>query len=143
MNSTYTPCPIFLARPLSGALLFANEASDARDHCANERTFLAWLRLSIYLAVVSSAILVSFHLRGPPPPAHHSIERRAAVPLGVVFWALSLACLASGFAIYVRTVTLYGRKAALVQSGWRTQAVFVVVAAVIVGCCVFFLSTGQ
>src|SRR4051812_18286857 len=41
---------IFLSRPYCGALLFENSTSDARDHCANERTFLSWLRLSMYLA---------------------------------------------------------------------------------------------
>jgi hypothetical protein len=29
---------IFLARPLLGPLLFENNSSDARDHCANERS---------------------------------------------------------------------------------------------------------
>ncbi|KAL2009346.1 hypothetical protein VTN00DRAFT_7540 [Thermoascus crustaceus] len=129
--------PVFLSRPLSGALLFENEASDARDHCANERTFLSWLRLSIYLSIVSCAIIISFHLRTQPT----GIERRVAFPLGIVFWVMSLACLVSGFSIYVRTVTKYSKKAALVQSGWKTQVVFTVVATVIIGSCILFLST--
>ena len=29
---------VFLQRPLLGPLLFENESSDARDHCANERS---------------------------------------------------------------------------------------------------------
>ncbi|KAL1969158.1 hypothetical protein VTN77DRAFT_412 [Rasamsonia byssochlamydoides] len=129
--------PIFLARPLLGALIFENSASDARDHLANERTFLSWLRLSIYLAIVSSAIVVSFHLRTAPT----EIERRIALPLGIVLWCMSLACLASGFSIYVKTVTKYSRKAALVQSGWKTQVFYIIMATVIIGSCVLFLST--
>lgn len=54
---------------------------------------------------------------------------------------MSLACLASGFSIYVRTVTKYSKKAALVQSGWKTQVMFTVVATVIIGSCILFLST--
>jgi len=54
---------------------------------------------------------------------------------------MSLACLASGFSIYVRTVTKYSKKAALVQSGWKTQVVFTVVAVVIIGSCILFLTT--
>jgi uncharacterized membrane protein YidH (DUF202 family) len=131
--------PLFLARPLLGALIFENSASDARDHLANERTFLSWLRLSIYLAVVSSAIVVSFHLRSAPT----TLERRLALPLGLVFWCMSLACLVSGFSIYVTTVAKYGRKVALVQSGWKTQVFFTVIASVIVGSCVLFLSTNS
>lgn len=58
--------PAFSERPWLGALIFDNEASDARDHCANERTFLSWLRLSVYMAIVSVAIVLSFHLKSEP-----------------------------------------------------------------------------
>lgn len=64
-----------------------------------------------------------------------------ALPLGLVFWVLSLACLGSGFANYVRTVGMYSRRAALVQSGWKTQIMFTIVAVVILGSCVLFLVT--
>ncbi|KAE8551040.1 hypothetical protein TMatcc_009129 [Talaromyces marneffei ATCC 18224] len=136
-NESSSPNHIFLARPLLGPLLFENTASDARDHLANERTFLSWLRLSIYLAIVSSAILISFHLTSIPT----QLERSIALPLGIVFWCMSLACLASGFGLYVTTVKKYSRKAALVQSGWKTQAIFGVMATVIIGCCILFLVT--
>jgi len=73
------------------------------------------------MAVVSAAIVMSFHLKSQPT----SIERRIALPFGLLFWALSLACLANGFANYVKTVTKFGRRQALVQSGWKTQVVSV------------------
>ncbi|KAL2044507.1 hypothetical protein N7G274_003212 [Stereocaulon virgatum] len=127
----------FLFRPVFAPLLFPNESSDARDHCANERTFLSWLRLSIYMAVVSVAIVISFHLKSQPT----NIEKRIALPVGLIFWVLSLACLANGFANYVKTVTKYSRRQALVQSGWKTQVVFTIVACAIVAACILFLST--
>ncbi|KAJ5902981.1 hypothetical protein N7504_005364 [Penicillium tannophilum] len=130
---------ILCSPPIFGALLFENTSSDARDHCANERTFLSWLRLSMYLAVVSLAIIISFHFRQQPTV----LERRMALPLGIVFWVLSITCLANGFANYARTVMKYSRKAALVQSGWKTQVVFTVVGTVILGSCILFLSTDQ
>ena len=71
------------------------------------------------MAIVSVAIVISFHLKSQPT----SVEKRIALPVGLVFWLLSLACLASGFANYVKTVTKYSRRQALVQSGWKTQAV--------------------
>jgi hypothetical protein len=46
-----------------------------------------------------------------------------ALPLGVIFWALGVACLAVGFGNYVKTVTKYSRRMALVQTGWKTQVV--------------------
>ncbi|KAJ5097917.1 hypothetical protein N7532_004918 [Penicillium argentinense] len=130
---------ILFSRPLFGALLFENSTSDARDHCANERTFLSWLRLSMYLSIVSLAIIISFHFREQPS----ALERRMALPLGIIFWLLSLTCLINGFANYARTVIKYSRKAALVQSGWKTQLVFTVVGTVILGSCILFLSTDK
>ncbi|KAK8105997.1 hypothetical protein PG999_009356 [Apiospora kogelbergensis] len=79
----------FWSWPFLGPLLLDNESSDARDHCANERTFLSYLRLSIYMAIVSVAIVVSFHLRSQPT----ALELRIAKPLGIIFWILAFACL--------------------------------------------------
>lgn len=149
----------FFAWPFLGPLLFENQTSDARDHCANERTFLSYLRLSVYMAVVAVAIVLSFHLKSQPSPA----ELRMAKPLGLVFWGLSVACLLVGLGNYIRelssslpicphprlrflcflvlrdgvfmwtaltcefclleTVNKYSRKAAIVQSGIKTQLV--------------------
>ncbi|KAL4734747.1 hypothetical protein BDV11DRAFT_174502 [Aspergillus similis] len=128
---------IFLTRPYLGALLFENSASDARDHCANERTFLSWLRLSMYLGIVSVALIISFNFKAQPTP----LERRMALPMGIIFWVLSLVCLGNGLANYVRTVKKYSRKAALVQSGWKTQMTFIVVGGVILGSCIVLLVT--
>ncbi|KAK5625039.1 hypothetical protein RRF57_000755 [Xylaria bambusicola] len=110
----------FTAWPLFGPLLFENENSDARDHCANERTFLASLRLGVTMSVVAVAIAVSFHLRSAPS----ALEQRIAQPLGLVFWLLSVACLLAGLGNYIKTVNKYSRKVAIVQSGWRTQVCF-------------------
>ncbi|KAF2202729.1 hypothetical protein GQ43DRAFT_391503 [Delitschia confertaspora ATCC 74209] len=129
--------PVFLERPLLGTLLFENNASDARDHAANERTFLSWLRLSVYMAVVAVAIVINFHLRSEPT----DLERRTALPFGIIFWVLSVACLISGLANYIKTVTKFSTRAALVQAGWKTQIVFTVVATAIVAACVLLLST--
>jgi len=148
-----------LQRPFFAPVLFINNASDARDHCANERTFLSWLRLSIYLALVAMAIVISFRLKHQPTP----LEQRVSLPLGLIFWFVSLACLASGLAKYVKTVTQYSRRRALVQSGWKTEMastrffvhilsvalamlthvlrqIFTVVATTIVASCILFLT---
>ncbi len=71
------------------------------------------------MAIVSVAIVSSFHLRNQPT----KLERRVALPLGLIFWVSALACLASGFANYIKAVTKYSRRTAIVQSGWKTQAV--------------------
>ena len=129
------PVKLFLSKPYYAPLLFPNISSDARDHCANERTFLSWLRLAIYMAVVSVAILINFHLKHQPTKLEMSVSH----PLGLIFWILSLACLATGTGIYMRTVTQYAHRRALVQTGVKTQLVFGVVTAAIIAACGVFL----
>ncbi|EPS38075.1 hypothetical protein H072_8209 [Dactylellina haptotyla CBS 200.50] len=126
---------LFLARPLFGPLVFENNASDARDHCANERNFLSWLRLSSYLAVVSVAIMTTFHFSSEPT----ELEKRIAFPLGLLFWLLAMLSLICGTGNYLKTVMKYSRKVALVQTGWRTQALGSVVAGTVICCCILFL----
>ncbi|KAM7206809.1 protein of unknown function (DUF202) domain containing protein [Naviculisporaceae sp. PSN 640] len=125
----------FCLGPLFGPLLFDNETSDCRDHCANERTFLSYLRLSIYMAIVSVAIVLSFHLRRTATES----ELRMATPLGVIFLALSVSCLGVGLANYIETVNKYGRRTAIVQSGWKTQTVMAAIASCIIGSCITLL----
>ena len=93
----------------------------------------------MYLAIVSLAIIISFHFREQPS----GLERRMALPLGIIFWLLSLTCLANGFFNYARTVMKYSRKAALVQSGWKTQVVMIIIGTTILGSCILFLSTNR
>lgn len=135
LSNPKNPLDLFFSRPLYAPLLFPNVSSDARDHCANERTFLSWLRLAVYLAVVSVAILINFHLKHQPT----ALEERLSHPLGLIFFVLALACLASGFANYIRTIAKYARRQALVQTGAKTQMIFGVVATSIVAACAVFL----
>ncbi|CAJ2513695.1 Uu.00g018140.m01.CDS01 [Anthostomella pinea] len=125
----------FFTWPFLGPLLFENESSDARDHCANERTFLSYLRLSVYMAIIAIAIVLSFHLKSQPS----AVELRMAKPLGIVFWLLSVACLVAGFGNYIKTVNGYSRREAIVQTGWRTQSIMSLIALAIVGTCVILL----
>lgn len=101
------------------------------------------------MAIVSVAITVSFHIKGTPS----DLERRVAKPLGGIFWVLSVVTLVLGVGNYISkltlfwerlreslhgcwvsnyiffalffigTVNMYGKRAAIVQSGWRTQVV--------------------
>lgn len=127
----------FLHLPIFAPLLFNNKppSSNARDHCANERTFLSLLRLSVYLAVVSLAILTSYHLKHQPS----ELERKISIPLGVIFFVLSLASLAAGWMNYVRTVVRYAKKAAIVQRGALNELLFIIVGVAIIAACILML----
>lgn len=71
------------------------------------------------MSIVAVAIVISFHLKSKPTP----LELRMAKPLGIIFWVLSVACLCLGFGNYVKTVNKYSKRAAIVQTGWKTQSV--------------------
>jgi len=51
------------------------------------------------MCVVSVAIILSFQLKTEPSLA----ERRMAMPLGLLFWVLSLVCLGAGLSSYLKT----------------------------------------
>lgn len=98
------------------------------------------------MTVVSVAIVISFHLKSQPSRLELRMARESGAetflaalqfnesrmltrrfwclgPLGIIFWLLSLACLALGFGNYIKTVNKYSRRAAIVQTGWKTQSV--------------------
>jgi hypothetical protein len=71
------------------------------------------------MSIVAVAVLISFHLKAEASP----LEKRIALPFGLVFWCLAIACLAAGLNNYIKTVSRYSRRQALVQSGTGTQLV--------------------
>jgi hypothetical protein len=100
----------------------------------------------MYMAVVSVAIVLSFHLKNQPS----DVELQMARPLGMIFGALSWACLGLGLSNYISpsfagvpavtsgawpssfrwlltcravTVNKYSTGTAIVQAGWKTQVV--------------------
>jgi hypothetical protein len=107
------------------------------------------------MAIVSVAIVLSFHLKSEPSALGkrwttciefgvdrlYNAEKRFALPLGILFWLLAMACLISGLSNYINTISRFSSRQALVQSGWKTQVVFIVVSSAIVATCVLFLST--
>ncbi|KAI9488134.1 hypothetical protein BDB00DRAFT_773091 [Zychaea mexicana] len=67
----------------STSALLENKAAVARDHLANERTFLAWLRTSLSLVTVGVAITQLYNLN-PSNNAH------AGRSVGATFVILSI-----------------------------------------------------
>ena len=88
------------------------------------------------MAIFSVALVINFHLRQQSPKE----EKLASLPLGIVFFVLSFVCLINGLIHYLRTADRYGRRAALVQSGWKFQIVVGVVAAAIIVTCCFLIA---
>lgn len=87
------------------------------------------------MAVVAVAIVLSFR----PTDGLSKLELRMAKPLGAVFWLLSVSCLVLGLGNYIKTVNKYSRRAAIVQTGLKTQMFIFLVAFCIASTCVVLL----
>ncbi|ORX58930.1 hypothetical protein DM01DRAFT_1283107 [Hesseltinella vesiculosa] len=73
------PCTLYLE----------NKGSVARDHLANERTYLAWLRTSLALISVGVALTQLFRLENEESP--HQIQKANAGRLiGLLFVVLGI-----------------------------------------------------
>jgi hypothetical protein len=71
------------------------------------------------MSIVAVAILISFHLKAEAS----ALEKKIALPFGLVFWLLAISCLGAGAWNYGKTVEGYARRKALVQTGVGTQVV--------------------
>jgi len=85
-------------------LLLENKGSTARDHLANERTFLAWLRTSLAFASLGIAITQLFRLSSPIV-ADPRIKRTAK-PLGATFIVVAAIVLFLGVRRYFHSQNL-------------------------------------
>lgn len=93
------------------SLTLENTASVARDHLANERTFLAWLRTSLSFISIGVAITQLFRLTRPlgdnnnNNPANRN-DSRGGKQLGIVFIILGIIFLAFGISRYFHSQNL-------------------------------------
>ncbi|KAJ1928110.1 hypothetical protein IWQ60_002370 [Tieghemiomyces parasiticus] len=94
------------------ALELPNQGSVARDHLANERTFLAWFRTSTALLTVGVAVTQLFQIRtiieNDPDHESHQAAQEAAIGkgMGLAFGVLSVIVLGIGTMRYFKTQRL-------------------------------------
>ncbi|KZT53561.1 hypothetical protein CALCODRAFT_439908, partial [Calocera cornea HHB12733] len=91
--------------PVSLPAVIPARGNIARDHLANERTFLAWIRTCLSLATTGVALVQLFALAAFNPVAGDKTERtmNMARPLGAVIIAVSAVVLLVGVHRYFRT----------------------------------------
>ncbi|KAF9580996.1 hypothetical protein BGW38_002145, partial [Lunasporangiospora selenospora] len=94
----------------SPSLVLENKGSIARDHLANERTYLAWLRSSLSLITVGVAVAQLFRLQTSTTGSHSQFAS-VARPLGGSFVCLGILFLWLGTSRYFhsQTVLSYGQ----------------------------------
>ena len=66
-------CCLIMYRRMQGTMLRMNEVgrlgtSQEIRRLTLSTAFLSWLKLSVYMAIVSVAIILSFHLKSEPTP---------------------------------------------------------------------------
>ncbi|KAG0093975.1 hypothetical protein BGZ92_011361 [Podila epicladia] len=96
----------------SPSLTLENKGSIARDHLANERTYLAWLRSSLSLITVGVAVTQLFRLQHPGTNPNELIKvSELGRPLGGSFICLGILFLWLGTSRYFhnQTVLSYGQ----------------------------------
>jgi uncharacterized membrane protein YidH (DUF202 family) len=132
---------------LDNSFVVPNEGSMARDQCANERTYLSWLKLSCTIIVLgkknthalwhtlqhasdtlSSFVHISIYritgftiiinLRLPNGETQPSIDARYTRPIGITFVAIGMLSFILGLIKYFRNVRLLILHRTLVQAGW-------------------------
>ncbi|KAJ7596994.1 hypothetical protein C8J56DRAFT_817173 [Mycena floridula] len=81
-------------------LVIENNGSTARDHLANERTLLAYLRTSLAVASAGVALVQLFTIASNSPQTGAAFDRRFARPLGAVTVAIGLIILTIGVTRY-------------------------------------------
>ncbi|CAG8531877.1 11744_t:CDS:2 [Gigaspora rosea] len=86
------------------SLVLENKASVARDHLANERTFLAWLRTSLSFISIGIAITQLFRLTGGSSDSHK--DDKVGKGLGIAFIVLGIIFLGFGLFRYFNSQQL-------------------------------------
>ncbi|KAI9474138.1 MAG: hypothetical protein EXX96DRAFT_447744, partial [Benjaminiella poitrasii] len=91
----------------STSVYLENKASVARDHLANERTYLAWLRTSLSTISVGIGITQLFRLQQKnaiiPHHPQEQQEARLGQLIGFLFMMISLLFIAFAFIRYFHT----------------------------------------
>lgn len=117
------------------SLRLENTQSVARDHLANERTFLAWLRTSLTFASVGVALTQLFRMQSFKAG---SFARTASMVVGSLFIAGGLLVLAMGLVRYfnVQFVLQRGQfpatRASIIICFAMCMSLFVVALAVVI-----------
>ncbi|KAG9293218.1 hypothetical protein G9A89_010589 [Geosiphon pyriformis] len=125
-------------RLFGSTLYLRNDASVARDHLANERTFLAWLRTSLSLIGIGIALTQLFRFNINP---NYPNDQKYGKPLGISFIIIGIFFLSFGLVRYFHIQTAMVMGGFPISRGTIIVGTFLTLASV--GMCLFTISVIQ
>ncbi|KAK9469792.1 hypothetical protein V1512DRAFT_257027 [Lipomyces arxii] len=126
-----TKWDLHFSYPLYQSMICLNDPCDGRDHGANERNYLAWLRMAAGFISTSFAFIISFYI--PPGQSifgpgkavvEPSLQNRGALAWGLIFLIGGLGSIIYAYLCYVDHMHFVGRRALLVQFSWHSYLFF-------------------
>ena len=146
-------------RRCGASVVILNEGSTARDFLAKERNFLSWVKLSITLWTISSALVLRFHFE--PRQTTPAFELAAGLPvsrlgdaaskklqflksslcsqLAALFFIAAVASLVTGTVGYYSDSSALRERVGFISIGRWTNLVVGGICALTITCCVLLL----
>ncbi|GAA5976558.1 hypothetical protein JCM11641_001339 [Rhodosporidiobolus odoratus] len=127
-----------LPQILWGTKRIPNEGSTARDYLARERNFLSWIKLATTLAIISAALLIRFQFGKAVFMPQWEID--GEIPLGILFFVATLACLGVGTHSFYTSTSGYSQNKAFVYAGKAVDVLVVGIGLLVAVACVLLLA---
>ncbi|KAK9474589.1 uncharacterized protein V1510DRAFT_411437 [Dipodascopsis tothii] len=122
-----SPWQLHFAAPFYHSMICDLGACDGRDFGANERNYLAWLRLAAAFVSTATAFILNFYLPPGTPifgPAgvetQPALQNRASLAFGLLFLLSALGCFLYAYFCYVEHMAIVGRRWLLLQFNWHS-----------------------
>ncbi|GAA5948769.1 hypothetical protein JCM21900_005290 [Sporobolomyces salmonicolor] len=102
-----------------------------------ERTFLSWIKLTIILLAISSALLIRFQFGQDIRLPQYELD--AQVPLGVLFFACAIASLVIGTSGFFNISAAYLQRKGFAYAGKVADAIVLGIGLLIIAACILLL----
>ncbi|KAK9454768.1 hypothetical protein V1511DRAFT_525446 [Dipodascopsis uninucleata] len=141
-----TQWDLHFRQPLFQSMLFMNDPCDGRDYGANERNYLAWMRLAAGFASTAFAFILNYYtppgrsIFGPDKPASADLANRGGLAWGLIFILCALGTILYAYFGYVESTLMFAKRRLIVQFNWQTLVFFGLTCAAMIGACAYMMT---